>query len=1165
MDRISDVITGLKQQQQSTTIMTASAWAVLACQNSGTVEKTIEHWWNNSAPKPELPFTSVCLRRVHPDERWRDVPQMQWVSFFRMYAAVLVYETINSVETKTVEASYTASIVKLPNKTLVANNVDPSKMTCIEEHTSIVIHGLVDLAISSACHEPVGEQQHLTREKRVRQRASDERFCVDGWFYFSVETMLRCQPEKAKTWNMFAVENDLSTIYPEDLVWIERTAEMVGELSRIVDCPNSGALAANIVHDRYCRLLNFTMESDRVRDLRNRDLFTKWSHSLRKGNLQRRSMRQVYGLWLDGLFSLFGAREEQVVQLFRQNHVTVFYQDSSALDRFSVYANRWALDRVEWMPCPVIAEKTTQITRIYANSKARKPTSISNSVPVVDERSVSLSSSTSSFQGSPVHSFTSLPDNGGGGSFENQEEEEIPLRLERVTQKLHSGRRFKQVFDPNAPIVLFDILVTDDLLDVQVVFEDLLRFLGSQGFDLDVLRGEQPHYELVNATTAFFVVETLLFADAKHLRTFLAHWHKGSSCRRLFVGDDWMPEKGQYYELSGGPRQASNGQGGIVIHPSLSFLLVQAQKKTKPDEDDSLFDRVCKAAQMKAHQAPARRLFLVPRNNEHSSLTGQTVYTDHATGCVYDAMSYAGVSFWLRAQVDDFYERLQAQCPEKLLSYAWRLIGLDEFYMLTVARFRPLMHAVFQSERQSRIASGSSTDSKYKDDAFGTRCLNLERAILADTDTLEKFVNDVAGVDQDGGTMTLSSDEEARFRKNFSMRVFYTGYRAGSWNDFAPSGSSGRRLVNMVNSYQYHSTLAESIEWMDRWIKENEISCSNGDDAADDMRGPVTREKAQEGYQTRQQRLRQFLSHCQPIVQRSNPVAIYLLVHRGLTNCEHLVLNNDEFLFHPNAYYKDKERTDNFPCFVVKARNPSGELVSAQRIYLDGARNYAKVDVTHNGISDPKKTYTSLRDAVGGHAFGRLQSGALLADSFQWPLVVCLAEGPETGLSMADASSALWVYAAFGMNNVHNFHFHLQSSSLTKRAINGKKKTRPLLIVCGDNDMIEDTHDSGQMVRSKNSVSEIKNIRAALSHDYELVVVYPPLEFKDFNDMHQYYRNHAGAARREIRKTVNQALVSLFGGAPNALELVESAAAARAVVVPAEEDIRSVVKSMDTD
>lgn len=198
----------------------------------------------------------------------------------------------------------------------------------------------------------------------------------------------------------------------------------------------------------------------------------------------------------------------------------------------------------------------------------------------------------------------------------------------------------------------------------------------------------------------------------------------------------------------------------------------------------------------------------------------------------------------------------------------------------------------------------------------------------------------------------------------------------------------------------------------------------------------------------------------------------YLKEHRGIENPEKL-----NILFWPKgAVWKATddngllyEKINKIPALLIAAKNKKGEITGVQRIYLD-EKNAKKNTFMENAKLSKGK--------IEGSA-GVLQTGAKRS-------ILYLAEGPETGATIAMANPQATVLVSFGLSNLKNL------SALIKNYQPSE------VIIAGDNDC-SSKNNTLKTTEEAKDVLEKEGINVKIIIPKNL----PDREKTDWNDVHR--------------------------------------------------------------
>jgi hypothetical protein len=294
-----------------------------------------------------------------------------------------------------------------------------------------------------------------------------------------------------------------------------------------------------------------------------------------------------------------------------------------------------------------------------------------------------------------------------------------------------------------------------------------------------------------------------------------------------------------------------------------------------------------------------------------------------------------------------------------------------------------------------------------------------------------------------------------------SMAVHLTGPKAGVWCDFA-TGESGDAL-DLVAHVMFRGHKAQAVAWARAWLglgHDAPRTTPAERRAADERREA---EAAREAEARRRAAVRLFRAAREGMV--GTPAGDYLAA-RGI-NLAELGRQPRCLRFHPSAWCA--EAGTRLPALLAAINDADGRHVATHRTWLarDASGAWAKAP-----LRDPKKTLGSY--AGGCIRLWRGATGRSLSDA-QPGETVAIAEGIETGLSVAAACRELRVVSAVSLSNM--------SRLILPPAIT-------TVILCSDND--GDNQAAAELL-----------IRAAERFAREgraVRIARPPQGFKDMND-----------------------------------------------------------------
>jgi len=173
--------------------------------------------------------------------------------------------------------------------------------------------------------------------------------------------------------------------------------------------------------------------------------------------------------------------------------------------------------------------------------------------------------------------------------------------------------------------------------------------------------------------------------------------------------------------------------------------------------------------------------------------------------------------------------------------------------------------------------------------------------------------------------------------------------------------------------------------------------------------------------------------------------------------------------------FKDKALGDTFPCLMVGARSPTGEITGLQLTFLD-PDTAGKAD-----LSVAKKSYGVLKGSAVTISDGDCASNILF-----------IAEGVETALSLKEAGLQGTIKATLGLSNMR----HL-----------APENTSTHLVICAD-------HDAPDSPAAKSLDKSVFDLQAK---GYTVTVVKPEKLGDDFNDV---LKTHGPQKIKEIVEKV---------------------------------------------
>lgn len=298
----------------------------------------------------------------------------------------------------------------------------------------------------------------------------------------------------------------------------------------------------------------------------------------------------------------------------------------------------------------------------------------------------------------------------------------------------------------------------------------------------------------------------------------------------------------------------------------------------------------------------------------------------------------------------------------------------------------------------------------------------------------------------------LSTAKNLRYGKNGSLAIAVGGKHAGTWHSFE-SGEKG----NLIQLIQHTTSLEfkEALDYAGRFLGLSPDSAP----LAPHMVAQATRKKDPQALDDNDLKA---IARARKIEEGSLPIQgtlaeRYLREHRGITGDL-----PDTFRYHPRVvyHYVDEQtkvhKKEYFPALVLIAKDQRQKTQAVQVVYLDS------------------KTANKAAVAVTKRTHGRPSLGATVNIN-PGRSKVMLAEGPETGLSIAQAYPQATVMVTLSASNFSNAQLAPHQKEV---------------IICMDNDI--------DNAASYQAVLKAAQIHAEHGHHVYLA---KPDTVKDFNDV----------------------------------------------------------------
>ncbi|MEI6094362.1 MAG: MobF family relaxase [Gammaproteobacteria bacterium] len=295
-----------------------------------------------------------------------------------------------------------------------------------------------------------------------------------------------------------------------------------------------------------------------------------------------------------------------------------------------------------------------------------------------------------------------------------------------------------------------------------------------------------------------------------------------------------------------------------------------------------------------------------------------------------------------------------------------------------------------------------------------------------------------------GEPKSLASKE---MRYPGGLIVSLKGSKAGLWFDFG-SGKGGGPIQAIMHE--------EGLDFKEALVRASKLAGTyeSNHDMQSTSKAALKQVPMEEHHTEIKQKIKSAQSIMKNAIPTSNTLAErYLKEHRHIENPERL---NMRFLpkgakwLDADSNGKLVEKVNKIPALVIPARNEKGDVTGVQRIYLD--------ENTAN-----KNTFMK----TAKFSKGQIQSSAGVIQKGDKQGLLYIAEGPETGASIAMANPSATVLVSFGISNIQN---------LAKIIKNHYPKE---VIIAGDNDSQSGSKTLELTQKAANNLKE-KGIQATV-------------------------------------------------------------------------------------
>ncbi|MDI1227371.1 MAG: toprim domain-containing protein [bacterium] len=312
-----------------------------------------------------------------------------------------------------------------------------------------------------------------------------------------------------------------------------------------------------------------------------------------------------------------------------------------------------------------------------------------------------------------------------------------------------------------------------------------------------------------------------------------------------------------------------------------------------------------------------------------------------------------------------------------------------------------------------------------------------------------------------------------------SMAVKLVGAKCGVWSDFS-SGECGDAL-DLVSAVLFHGDKGEAVKWSRSWLGLDNLDPARLEQRRREAKVAADKrdkDAAAEALKMRNKARAIFIG-AQPDIIKT-PVYRYLLL-RGI-DINVLPKVPGSLRFEPNCWCM--ETKTELPAMVACVQDGDGQHIATHRTYLqrqhDGTWKKAPLE-------DAKKTLGSFRG--GFITLNRGASGKPLRQAPEGDHVF-LAEGIETGLSLAVEMPEVRVLAGVSVSNFANLALPAACSSIT---------------IAADND--------GDNAQAKGALD--RAVERFIGEGRSVRVIHSPVG-KDFNDLLQWQKRAVIEAARRM-------------------------------------------------
>ncbi len=583
----------------------------------------------------------------------------------------------------------------------------------------------------------------------------------------------------------------------------------------------------------------------------------------------------------------------------------------------------------------------------------------------------------------------------------------------------------------------------------------------------------------------FFGVQELMFANFAAMAEFAVQWAGRS---KLTISTDnierqivpeWARIVAHLSPLLFAPSYCKMPVGLPI---SQLILNTEPQAGADADTDAAAIDEDKVAQLVEQRQCAAPQHVLVP-----------TDFGDNITNRAFVWPEFGG---WLASRIGSDITRIrnvvERDYNNKPLRYIKHALceGMDEvfhdvmqqlgtplFVALTTqaSATRSKASAAERKNRRSQLRASCDPLPADRSLAFLPQYKILQARVSSSRDTLCAFFIELVAP----SPILKSTATDIRAGSKGALKLNIGAQYTCGWIDFGGAGR-GTNLLSLIMHVKPHMDERAAYQYLADWADQHgadpvplaDITSAKPAASADEFRRKLAEAKRE---------VAQFWARSLPL---SDPAAEwgrrYLLERRALVSMPRALLEDN-----PSIRFSAQEPCSEPP----NSKKPAlifftTQRSAVQRIYLSAPPDDANVD------QSPPTKATDMKVA-------KMSRGCIRLNADQRD-VVCLressnqqymfiAEGPETGLSVALAMPDHSVYVALGVNNIEFFGSSFQSIDQTSTAV-----------WCRENDASPPATSS--------------RILAGLRSRFPRVIEwFPPEQYNDFNDIHQKHPGSEGS------------------------------------------------------